>query len=692
MGGFKCMYPGSNHGLVYEPNPDHHRGKTPYRPGAHNFMRLYDAGVECPVCGHEPTGNSGCLVSSEDPEDPKAAICIRKKSDREQKLGWLHVLKEEGRVANAPPLPPSDDPVIVVEGMTDTAAAMDLGFVAVGRPSNRAGMGPLKQLLRNRSVIVVGENDEAGRDGMAAVHQTLKGVATEVRQVLPPEHLKDLRQWASADGLTREGLLEYAEEHGYEPEEQKVLPDGKSLTMAKAYLDARHRLNGRYLLRFDRGRWFRFNGVKYAEVSEGPDIRGPIYNWADDKQVLHVTPKGEEVVKPLECHKGTVNNIMDALYDPCPIDAEPPCWLNGVDGPTPDDLMVFQNGILWISRFLDGADEDQYLLPLTPDFFSTFALPFAFDPTAKCRRWRNLVKTNLDRDYDKVAMTQEWYGLNLTPITKYQKMMLMRGPAGAGKSLMATILGKLVGKEQWVAPKFADLTSDFGLQSLVGSQVAIMDEAKIPNSTDAMSALETILKITGEGTFDVPRKYLEALKSYKFATKFTLTCNELPNLPDHSGAMKRRLLILDFPRSFAGKADPDLESKLSKELPGIVLWSLEGLKRLREQGGFTVPKDMNESLREWQTTTSPMASFVEECCDEHEDAEITKEELYDAWTTWSTEHGMRPISKSRFRERIKANTSLARSDSYTKGGHKFSVFRGIKLQPWAERKLLGKPS
>lgn len=688
--GYKCMFPGSDHGLVYEPNPEHDQGQQPYKHGAHNWTRLYDAGVDCPVCGKP----DGCLVSSEDPDDPQAAICIREKagSEKPMKFGHLHILKDTGRVRGASPLPASEDPVVIVEGMTDAAAAMDLGFVAVGRPSNKAGLQMLKDLVRNRDVVILGENDEAGREGMVATYQTLEGVASSAKQVLPPEHYKDLRQWKNKTSLTHDEFLDHVEQAQFEPEEQKVLPDAKGLTLAHAFLDSHYRLNGRYILRYDRGVWFLWNGMKYEPVDDKTYLRGPIHKWAYDKYAIHTTAKGEETLKPLDCNIGMVNNIMDAMMNPCPLPTHnPPCWLNGVKGPDPNDCIVFTNGILVISRYLDGAPRSEYLLPLTPDFFTTFAVPFAFDETAKCRRFKKMLKSNLDRNWDKTEMLQQWMGLNLTPSTKYHKMMLMRGPTAAGKSIIASLMGKMVGSDQWCAPNFQTLSSDFGLHNLVGKQVAIMSENRIPQRTDAMQALETILKITGEDTFDVQRKYLPALESYQFPTKFTLTCNELPHLPDHSGAMKRRLLILDFPYSFEGQEDFDLPAKLEKELPGIILWALEGLRKLRQQGHFTVPKEMYESLREWQTTTSPMAAFVEECCEEDRDAETNKHEIFDAWNQWSQEHGMKPLSKSRMFERFKGNAPFVRSDTYQKGGHKFSVFRGVKLKPWAEKQYLGKP-
>src|SRR5580700_8336613 len=69
----KAMYPGSKLGLIYEVNPDQEPGRHRYNPGPANWARTMDAGVLCPVCGKP----DGCLVSVDNPSDPKAVQCIR---------------------------------------------------------------------------------------------------------------------------------------------------------------------------------------------------------------------------------------------------------------------------------------------------------------------------------------------------------------------------------------------------------------------------------------------------------------------------------------------------------------------------------------------------------------------------------------------------------------------------------------
>ncbi|KKL81768.1 hypothetical protein LCGC14_1991500, partial [marine sediment metagenome] len=137
--GKKFMEEGSKHGLFFAPNPEFIKGENAYAAGKHNWIRLQDAGVQCPICGKP----DWCLVSAGNPTDPNAAVCSRisKGSKREIKdCGFLHILKPEGQVRNdtAGILPETDLPILVVEGYTDTAAAMDMGFVAIGRPSAKS--------------------------------------------------------------------------------------------------------------------------------------------------------------------------------------------------------------------------------------------------------------------------------------------------------------------------------------------------------------------------------------------------------------------------------------------------------------------------------------------------------------------------------------------------------------------------
>ncbi len=104
---------------------------------------------------------------------------------------------------------PADGTVLICEGPTDTAAALDLGFAAVGRPSCSAGGQMLKVLAKGLAVVIVGDNDPPkrrgqtppGQKGAESLAQLLALHCRSVRIVYPPKGVKDLRQW-KAVGVT----------------------------------------------------------------------------------------------------------------------------------------------------------------------------------------------------------------------------------------------------------------------------------------------------------------------------------------------------------------------------------------------------------------------------------------------------------------------------------------------------------
>jgi len=101
-----------------------------------------------------------------------------------------------------------DHPVLIVEGASDTAAGLDLGLTTIGRPSALGGAELLQAVVKDRHVVIIGENDNgAGRMGAEKIATALLEVAESVKVIYPPEGAKDLREWRNAPAqLTREEL------------------------------------------------------------------------------------------------------------------------------------------------------------------------------------------------------------------------------------------------------------------------------------------------------------------------------------------------------------------------------------------------------------------------------------------------------------------------------------------------------
>lgn len=108
------------------------------------------------------------------------------------------------------------DPLLICEGLSDTAAALSLGFrSAVGRPSCSAGGSDLVALcrrLRPASAVIVADADTVGQAGARRLAADLHLQVLDVRVITPPQPFKDFRGWtnAGADRAAVQAALEAA--------------------------------------------------------------------------------------------------------------------------------------------------------------------------------------------------------------------------------------------------------------------------------------------------------------------------------------------------------------------------------------------------------------------------------------------------------------------------------------------------
>lgn len=104
----------------------------------------------------------------------------------------------------------SADRLLVVEGGTDTAAGLALGRWAVGRFSCDHGWKLVQRLITRRSIgaiTIVADDDKPGLAGARRLEEKLRPFLRDLRVIVPPGGLKDLRTWL-LDGGTPADLAQ----------------------------------------------------------------------------------------------------------------------------------------------------------------------------------------------------------------------------------------------------------------------------------------------------------------------------------------------------------------------------------------------------------------------------------------------------------------------------------------------------
>jgi putative DNA primase/helicase len=128
---------------------------------------------------------------------------------------------------------------------------------------------------------------------------------------------------------------------------------------------------------------------------------------------------------------------------------------------------------------------------------------------------------------------------------------------------------------------------------------------------------------------------------------------------------------LNLENTWLGREDRHLERKLRAELPGILLWAIEGWKRLNARGHFEQPQTGKALLQEIEDLSNPLGAFVRQVCELHEGVVpfgsenewfTSNEEIFTAWRKWCESEGRQAIGeKSTMIRNLRGNYPALRS-------------------------------
>ena len=256
----------------------------------------------------------------------------------------------------------------------------------------------------------------------------------------------------------------------------------------------------------------------------------------------------------------------------------------------------------------------------------------------------------------------------------------MVGPKRSGKGTIARSVCAMIGPQNCAGPTASSLATNFGLQPLLGKQLAIISDARLSGGrADQDVIVERLLAISGQDSITVDRKNKEPV-DVQLPTRFMILTNELPRFGDASGAIASRFLLLHTPNSWFGNEDTELTDKLLTELPGILLWAIKGWQQLRERGHFDQPESGRQHLETVADLSSPVAVFVRERCELKLGIEVAKADLYESYIAWCESGGVRqPPQASTFGRDLLAACPLVRAARPREGEKRTNAYLNIDL-------------
>ena len=229
---------------------------------------------------------------------------------------------------------------------------------------------------------------------------------------------------------------------------------------------------------------------------------------------------------------------------------------------------------------LDLSGDEPSLLPFSPDFRSRNQSPIAFDPTATCPRFMDELILPAVRPED-VAIIQKYMGLALLGRNIIQRLLILDGMEGRGKSQLSIVFQHLVGMVNCTQLRTEHLNERFELYRFLKKTLL----AGVDVQADFLSARGApVLKaLVGGDIMDAEQKGGTGCFPIEGTFAVVITCNSRlrVRLEGDVGAWRRRLLIVRYEAPPPTKKIPDFGARLVEtEGSGILNWAIQGLTDL----------------------------------------------------------------------------------------------------------------
>jgi putative DNA primase/helicase len=391
-------------------------------------------------------------------------------------------------------------------------------------------------------------------------------------------------------------------------------------------------------------------------VIKNRTVKSEVQSYLEDAQEMRPTPpNGTKKAFDFNPKKADVEEIYAALEKQnhvAPGTIAPPFFLPGdwaIDYRTfltdPRDVISCRNGLLQIST---GE-----LYGSTAQFFTRSALPIDFDPDALCPLWLKFLEEVFEGNVELILLVQQMFGYLLTSDTSHQKIFYFNGVPGSGKSTIMRVLDALIGEKNICNPSIADLAERSTLNDMTGSTLAKITDMNTSNVVHLSEAASNMNRISGGDPVHVFRKFKEGI-NVKMGVRFLMAGNTFPNFGQYANALRRRLLVIPFNKSFEDNPDTELSDKLIAELPGILNWALEGLISLRTAGKFIEPAASLDAKADILNSGDPVRSFVADECDLSPALSVNKDVAFARYLQHCAANGVKmPLTKENFVRSLK---------------------------------------
>ena len=330
-----------------------------------------------------------------------------------------------------------------------------------------------------------------------------------------------------------------------------------------------------------------------------------------------------------------ISNIMEVLKLEAQVD----------DFPPEQGKIHLDNGTLFLDgTFLEGRQAIVHS-----------RLPVSYNPDAgEPKLWLSFLDGLLYPE--DIPTLQEFIGYCLIPSNKGQRMMVIKGNGGEGKSQIGVVLTKIFGANMKDGSIGKISENPFARADLEHILLCVDDDMKM----EALKQTNYVKSIvTAQGKMDLERKNKQSHQGWMYARLLAFSNGDLQALYDRSDGFYRRQLVLTTKEKPVGRTDdPDLAEKMKAEAEGIFLWAFEGLQRLVANSFKFTESDRIRANREAvKRDNNNIFDFMDSdgYIRRKADASISSKDFYAIYRLWCEENSLAPLKARSFSDAMVAN-------------------------------------
>ena len=326
--------------------------------------------------------------------------------------------------------------------------------------------------------------------------------------------------------------------------------------------------------------------------------------------------------------------------------------------------------------------------------------PVKFIADAEASRFSRFLHEVFSGDVTLIAFMQRLLGHCLTGDISEHVLPILYGNGRNGKNTLIDCFTGMLGDYAAPAPPNL-LTTQRSDQH--PTELADLDGRRLVFASETEEGrhlrVQLVKQITGD-KFIKGRLMRQDFYTFTRTHKTLMLTNNRPRIGEQSDAIWRRVLLVPFKVSFAGKEDKKLEATLHEEWPGILNWAIRGCLDW-QRSGLQIPEAIHVATEEYRGCEDVLTPFLEECCvtgpelKPDDNLKVSRAAIWLAYQEWAKRSGERGTDRNglygRLRQHGFEDCQMREHDDKDSKSGKARGFKGLGLLKKQDEKGPGSP-